>query len=204
MENKKLPSCCQPVQGKKPKGLLQGVLYGLLPHTGCIAFVLITIFGVTAAASFFKPLMTSYYFFYGLVGLSFLFATIGAGLYLKKNQALSFRGIKQFRKYLTIMYGTTIGINLLLFTVIFPYTAGLSSFAVYTDSPTEKITLDVKIPCSGHAPLIINELKQVEGITGVIYKNQGFFDVTFDTSKTSESKILSQDIFKDFPARIIS
>ncbi len=57
-------SCCKKPIEKKPKGLLQGILYGLIPHTGCIAFILASIFGLTFAASLFRPLLAKAYFFY--------------------------------------------------------------------------------------------------------------------------------------------
>jgi hypothetical protein len=50
------------LDGEK-KGILEGVAYGLLPHLGCIAFIIGTVFGVTVMVEFFKPFLTNQYFF---------------------------------------------------------------------------------------------------------------------------------------------
>ena len=73
--------CCLKEMNNKNKeksGFWSGVIYGALPHTGCIAFIVFTILGVTTAASLFRPLLLNRYFFYGLIMLSFVFATISA------------------------------------------------------------------------------------------------------------------------------
>lgn len=38
---------------KKPKGFLVGLIYGLIPHIGCIGFIIFSILGVTTATIFF-------------------------------------------------------------------------------------------------------------------------------------------------------
>jgi len=38
-------------------GVLQGIAYGLVPHIGCIGFIVATVLGVTVATEFFKPLL---------------------------------------------------------------------------------------------------------------------------------------------------
>ena len=76
-------SCCK--NKKEPKGFWSGLMYGLIPHTGCIAFIIFTILGVSTATAFFKPLLMSRYFFHGLILLSFIFATISSVIYLKKH-----------------------------------------------------------------------------------------------------------------------
>lgn len=208
MENKnkdeKLPPCCR----KKEKGVKQGVISALIPHAGCIAFIALSIFGATAAASIFRPLLLNSNFFYGLIALSFVFATISAALYLKKNNALSFSGIKNFKGYLSIMYGTTIGINLLMFFVIFPYAANAVDFNSnqITGSAVEglsTLTLKVNIPCSGHAGLVIGDLKAVSGVINVKYRTPDLFDVTYDSSVVSTQEILSTPIFSNFNAKVV-
>jgi len=120
-------NCCEkPKETKKEKGFLKGILYGLAPHTFCIAFIIFTILGTTAATAFLKPLLLNRYFFYILIALSFCFATASAAIYLKRNKILSFRGIKRKWGYLSMLYGTTIFVNLLLFMVIFPQVANLN------------------------------------------------------------------------------
>src|SRR4030043_501884 len=128
MENlKEQKNCCEkdaPV--KEKRGFLSGIAYGLVPHTFCILFVVFSVLGVTTATAFLKPFLLNPYFFYILIAISFVFATIAAMIYLKKSAILSFEGVKKKRKYLLILYGTTISINLLLFMVIFPITANLN------------------------------------------------------------------------------
>ena len=82
-DKKEKPSCCSSNK-KESKGFWSGLFYGLVPHTGCIAFIIFSILGVTTATALFKPLLMSRYFFYGLIIMSFLFATISAMIYLKK------------------------------------------------------------------------------------------------------------------------
>jgi copper chaperone CopZ len=203
MKNK---DCCKKTNRKKSEGLLSGLLYGLLPHTVCIAFVVFTILGVTAAASIFKPLLMNRYFFYGLILLSLIFATISASIYLKRLDLLSIKGIKKKWKYLSVLYGTSIAVNLLLFMVIFPITVNLSSAAndglISKDSA--EINLKVDIPCPGHAPLITDELKKINGVVSVKFSFPDYFNVTYDSKKTNEKEILSLDVFKTYKAEKVN
>ena len=69
MENKRIkeiPKCCKEAEDKndKKKGVLMGIVYGLIPHAGCLAFILFSIIGLTAFASVFKPLLSNSYLFY--------------------------------------------------------------------------------------------------------------------------------------------
>jgi len=189
------------------KGFLKGILYGLAPHTFCIAFIIFTILGVTTATALLKPLLLNRYFFYILIGLSIVFATISAIIYLKKQGILSFSGIKRKWKYLSILYGTTIFVNLLFFMVIFPKVANLNlnpTPAIVEKTNLSSITLKVDIPCSGHAPLITSELKKIEGIEEVKFSFPNLFDVKYDSSKASKKEILSLEIFNTYKAEVIS
>ncbi|MBS3121350.1 hypothetical protein J4434_00515 [Candidatus Woesearchaeota archaeon] len=100
--------------------IFASIFYGLVPHTGCIAFILFTILGVTAVTSFLKPFLLNAYIFYVLILLSFVFTTISAIIYLKKHGLWSLDGLKFKWKYLLTMYSLTLGINLFLFMVVFP------------------------------------------------------------------------------------
>lgn len=213
MENDKQPdteadkerSCCSNPE-KKGSCLGSAILYGLLPHSFCIAFVLFAAFGVTAGAFLFRPLMLNPYFFYILIALSVAFATVSSIIYLKRNDCLSVSGAKTKRGYLSTMYGTVIGINLLLFFVIFPTLANLSAagptgFAIA--GADSKITLKVDIPCSGHASLISSELKTLPGVKGVRFRSPVLFDVTYDSSITSEEQMLGLDVFKTYDASVV-
>ena len=196
------PSCCQ--GGKKEsKGILSGIIYGLIPHTGCIASILFTILGVTTATAFFKTLLLNAYFFYILIGLSFVFATISAAIYLRKHNLFHLHGIKRKWKYLSVLYGTTIGINLALFMFIFPIAANMT-FTSPTGaaiSGLDDITLKVNIPCPCHAPLISEELKTISGIKSIQFRFPNYFDVSYDAT-TSQKEILGIEVFKIYPAVI--
>ncbi|MBW2992508.1 hypothetical protein KY345_04795 [Candidatus Woesearchaeota archaeon] len=200
-----MEDCCKPK--KEGKGVMQGVVYGLIPHTGCIAFILFTVLGVSAATAFFKPLLMNRYFFYFLMLLSFVFASISATIYLTRHGMLSFNGLKRKWKYLSVMYGTTIGVNILLFLFIFPLVANVSSA-----SPTGNIvagqeagmTLKVDIPCPGHAPLISEELKTINGVSAVKFRFPNYFDVKYDADLTNKNEITGLSVFSSYPATVIS
>ena len=193
--------CCEK---KKDKSLRQGILYGLIPHIGCIAFIIGSILGVTVLMNFFKPVLMNRYFFHALIGISLGFATLSSILYLRKNKMLSWPGIKKKKRYLGVMYGSTVGINLLLFMVIFPLLANISMA-----SPTggviigdSSLTLKVDIPCPGHAPLISNELRTISGVSEARFSFPNYFAVKYDSQKTSKNKILSLEIFKTYSAKV--
>ncbi len=198
----------------KTKGSVkQGIIYGLVPHVGCIAFIIASVLGVTAATEFFKPLMLNPYFFYSLVALSFTFATISSAFYLRKNGLLSTLGVKRKWKYLSTMYGSTIGVNLLLFLIIFPLLANVSVAqsptgniigAVANSNTLSSLKLQVSIPCSGHAPLITGELKKLDGVSSVKFSLPNVFDVSYDSSKTSKRQITDLEIFKTYKATVLN
>lgn len=216
--------------GQKKNGFWKGLVYGLIPHIGCIAFIVFSILGTTTAAALFKPLLLNPYFFHILAALSFVFATISAFFYFKKQGFIALKkaerepgvnyfktGLKRKWKYLALLYGATIGINLLLFMIIFPIAANVSAGAPLTaaissffganqesllfDSES-LISLQVDIPCPGHAPLIINELKQINGVENVNFKFPNLFDVGYDSEKTSTEQILSLKVFETYQPSI--
>lgn len=211
-------NCCnKKTEKKKKRGFLAGILYGLVPHTFCILFIVFTVLGVTTATTLLKPLLLNPYFFYFLVALSLIFATIPAVIYLKKNGILSFPGIKRKWKYLSILYGTTISINLILFMVVFPIMAnlnsGVGSRAAIIDTFGSNrefqlsesgalITLQVAIPCPGHAPLIIGELKKIAGVKNVKFRFPNLFDVGYNPQKTTQGEILSLEVFNTYKATV--
>ncbi len=204
--------CCKKenIKEEKKKGIAKGILYGLLPHTFCIAFILFSIIGATTATTLLKPILLNRYFFYILIGISFVFATISAAIYLKRNKNLSIAGAKNSWRYLSLLYGITIAVNLIFFLVVFPLTANLN-FKKLREPITasaqnvqfSSLTLEVSIPCSGHATLITGELKKISGVEEVKFRFPDFFDVKYDPSQTSQEKILSLEVFKTYPAKII-
>lgn len=202
-KKEELPSCCKSNDdGEKKKGM-KGLLYGVIPHIGCIIFIIASILGSTILINFFKPLLMNRNIFYYMIGISFGFATLSSLLYLRKNKMLSFAGIKRKKGYLAIMYGTTIGISLLFFFLIFPLTAnigGVSAQVVKTDS---LLKISVAIPCPGHATLITNELKTIDGVEGVKFSMPNNFVVYYDASKTSKEKMLALDVFDEYPAKVL-
>lgn len=209
--------CCENKNEKK-KAYKTGILYGLIPHAGCIAFILFSLFGVAGATFLFRPLLLNPYFFYILIGLSMVFATVSFLFYLKRQNILfssgsekgkevniSLAGIKKEWKYATTLYGTTILVNLLLFLVIFPLVANVSAASPSSQAAGNSIlTLQVAIPCSGHAPLISDELKKVPGVSSVKFNFPNNFDVSYDGTTLTKDKILSLDIFNTYKATVVS
>jgi hypothetical protein len=196
-------SCCVPVKKTGKKGFLRGLLYGLMPHTFCIGFIVFSVIGATAASAIFKKVLLIPYFFQILIGLSLIFATISAVLYLRKTGCLCVDGIKKRWKYITTMYTITIVTNLLIFFVIFPAVASMKSDNIVPDVQLSNLSISVQIPCSGHAPLIIDELKKNRGVNAVEFKMLNTFNIQYDPKEISPDKIVSLQIFKDFKATIL-
>jgi len=195
-----LPECCKP---KARKGLV-GVLYGLIPHAGCIAFIISSMLGLTFAASIFRPLLASSILFYAMITMSLFFAMITAFIYMKKD--ISFQNIKNHKGYLGILFGTTIGVSLILYFLIFPAIAAASNSSAITSSNSSiqglsTITLNVAIPCEGHVPLITGDLKTLSGVNDVKYTGNFNFVVYYDSSKISKQDILNLAIFKEYKAK---
>lgn len=207
---------------KRSSTLKQGMVYGLVPHIGCIGFIAASILGVTVAVEFFKPLLMNPWFFHILVLISIGFATISSAFYLRKNGLLSMAGLKRKKKYLATMYGSTVGINLVLFLLVFPMLANIDTGS-FAENPARAtalagagyvtglmpkadslLALQVNIPCPGHASLISGELKKIDGVTGVKFNFPNSFDVAFDSGKTSKQEILSLEVFETYPATVVS
>jgi copper chaperone CopZ len=208
-----------PLNGAKKSSLKEGLIYGLVPHIGCIGFIVASILGVTIAVEFFKPLLMNPWFFHILIVISFVFATVSSVIYLKNNGALSMKGIKKKKGYLATMYGATIGINLILFLFIFPMLANLDTGSFATgnnlasspggagnleldsfESSEKIIVLSVEIPCPGHASLITNEIKTIDSVTGVRFNFPNLFDVAFTGSA---EEILALEVFDTYPATLV-
>jgi len=189
-------SCCNSKACK-------GIFYGIIPHIGCIIFILASILGSTVLIQFFKPLLMNKNIFYYMTAISFGFATLSSILYLKKNKLLSFEGIKKKKGYLAIMYGTTIGVSLLFFFVIFPLTANFGGVNADVVDTSSFLKISVAIPCAGHASLITNELKTIDGVEVVQFSMPNFFEIYYDSTKTSEKEILNLDVFEEYSAKIV-
>ncbi|MDD3679304.1 MAG: hypothetical protein PHX72_00355 [Candidatus Shapirobacteria bacterium] len=191
---------------KHKSSFVSAILSGLLPHTFCLAFIIVTALGATAATAFIKPLLLSRYLFYLLIAFSFAFATVSAIIYLKRSRFLSWQGVQKKWRYLLILYTTTIITNLLFFLVIFPKVANLNlnprTQTLGEANNLVSITVAVQIPCSGHAPLIIDELKKNEGVKNVVFDFPNLFRIHFSPQETSWEEILNLPIFTNFPAKL--
>jgi hypothetical protein len=216
--SKKQPACCQPVE-KKGKGLFAGLLYGLIPHTFCIAFILLSVIGATAAATLLRSILLVPYLFQMMIGLSLAFATLSAVMYLRRLGYLSLDGARTKWRYLGLLYGTTIAINLLLFLVVFPAVANATPRVQAQDLPTssqstaapaalptstKQVSLDVEIPCSGHAPLISGDLLQLKGVLAVHFVLPNRFVVDYDPQQVTLEQIQALEIFKTYKATPVS
>ncbi len=146
-----MSDCCEKNNGqtREKKGFFSGLLYGLIPHAGCLLFLIFTVFGITAFSAILKPLLISRYFFYLLILFSLVLTTLSAMIYLKKKSSLSPRGIRSRWKYLFTLYGTTLGVNLLLFLVVFPYAANLNFNSIFEEKPGGTLTPRQRIRVGG-------------------------------------------------------
>jgi hypothetical protein len=207
MEEKKLPPCCQNKSAPekiKTKGFWRGLVFGLIPHTFCILFVVFTLLGSVFGATVAKKFLMIPHFFLFLVILSLLFATLSAWLYLRSHRCCSTKGIQNNWKYLTILYGTTLFINIIFIYYIFPTvtvaTTNMKNSNIAINQVANTMAIKVDIPCSGHGPLIVDEIKKVNGVTGINYEPLNTFTINYDPSLTNETAILSLEIFKTYKA----
>ncbi len=197
--------CCSRSEEKKDKGIGKGVLYGIIPHLGCLGFIIFSILGVTAATTVFRSLLLRPYFLYILVLISFLFATASALLYLKKTDNLSFSGILRKKKYISVIFGTTIGVNLLFLLVFFPAIANVD-FGLGSSGLSANISrniLQVDIPCPGHAFLVNSELRNLSGVEKSKFDPPDYFEVFYDDKKVSIEEIIFLNIFKEYEAIVV-
>lgn len=197
--------CCEQIEEKKREGIFAGILWGIFPHSFCIAFILFSIIGATTATIFFEKLLLIKNLFYFLVLVSLVFATISIVIYLKKCECLCVSGVKRKWKYISTMYFTTILINLSLFFIIFPVLANMNGKTENSEIENiSKLSINVEIPCSGHAPLVIEEIKKSGGIQSVKYNLPDNFEIRYDAQKNSLEKIIALEIFKTFKVRVNS
>lgn len=209
-----MKDCCQKEktdslspEKEQAKGFWSGLLYGLIPHSFCIAFIVLSIIGATTATVFLGKILLIPYLFQILIAVSLVFATLSAVVYLKRLGLLSLEGMKRKWRYLLTLYGATVLINLLFFLVVFPNLANINFNKGQPNVLAQKmtassVTLVVDIPCSGHAPLINGEVRKLAGVQEVNFKMPNLFTVTYDPKQTSPEQILQLEIFKSFKAKI--
>lgn len=197
-------SCCQKDDSRKQeKGILKGILYGIFPHSFCIGFIIFSAIGAVTATAVLKKIMIIPYFLHILFIFSIVIATFSAVIYLKRCDCFNKQGAKSKWKYLAILYGTTIFINLLMFSYVLPVLANINSSNINVESSKSSIlSLKVDIPCSGHAPLIIDELKKDKGVESIKFESPNIFEIKYNPVQTSPEKIILTEIFKTYKAQI--
>jgi hypothetical protein len=195
--------CCPKTKDNSKKGILRGILYGLIPHSFCIAFAAFSIIGAVTATAFLKRFLLIPNFFYFLIFVSLLLATISSAIYLKRAECLCKSGLKSKWKYVSTLFASTILINLLMFFVVFPALANINQQNPIAQAENSaELSLSVQIPCSGHAPLIMDELKKNSGVQSVTFKLPDIFEIKYNPKETSPIKIASAEIFKTYAATI--
>jgi len=192
-----MKNCCS---GEKIKnrGLKKGLLYGLIPHTFCIIFFILTISGAAGGAAIAKKFLLIPNFFLFLTIASLLFASLAAFFYLRRKCCCNTSGIKKQWKYLSSLYLTTIVINILMAYVILPASANQIDKQTINEKTTAVINLSVQLPCPGHAPLITDEIKKIDGVGAVNFQLPRHFQVNYNPQKTNPTEIMSLEIFKTF------
>lgn len=185
--------CCAIKNESKSNGMKSGIIAALVPHIGCILFLVLTLLGISAGAVYIKQFLMMWWAFPVLILFSFALAGLSSYLYLKRNCCAN------KAKYLSILFGSVIAINALLFFVIFPWAANVSGQSSSNVTGLSEMTLAVAIPCPGHASLIIDELKK-SGADSVSFNLPNLFTIKYDSSKVDKSQILGLDIFKTYKA----
>jgi len=196
-------NCCAKTKADTSKGISSGIFYGLFPHSFCIAFVVFSIIGAVTAAAFLKRFLLIPNFFYFLVLFSLILATVSSVIYLKKSNCICISGIRKKWKYITTLYLSTIMANALMFFVVFPALANITQKnATILGESSANFSLSVQIPCTGHAPLIIDEIKKDNGVQFVEFNTPDIFKIKYNPNETSPEKIASAEIFKTYEATI--
>lgn len=187
------------IENNSKKFFLSGIFYGLLPHSFCLAFALFSIIGAVTISAFLKKILLINNIFYYLIIISIILATLSIYIYLKKTNCLCQSGIKSKWRYITILYITTLIINLSFFYYVIPVLANMGSGRIVTTKELiAEISLKANIPCTGHSFLIIDEIKKDQGVIDVKFESPDIFKVKYDTGITSPDKIYSLEIFEEF------
>ncbi len=174
-----------------------GILSTLVPHIGCLAFIILTLLGIGTGAAFFHRFLANRLAFPLLIALSFVLAGISSFFYLKKNCCVN------KVKYVSVLFTSVLVFNGILFYGIFPWAANIKG---QSSNPAlahlSDLKLKVEIPCTGHASLITQSLKNA-GAEEIVFKQPDIFSIRYDSASTSKDTLLSLDIFKEFPVREI-
>ena len=103
MTGEKMPNCC-----KKHKGVKQGIISGLIAHSGCFAIIIFALIGVTAANSFFIKFLSNKYYIPIIFLVSFAIATFSAFIYIRRFED---KRVKNHWKYLSLLFASVILVN---------------------------------------------------------------------------------------------
>lgn len=193
--------CCG-IKKKEGRGIISGALFGLIPHSFCIAFILFSIVGAVSATAFLKKFMLIPNLFWLLIGISVFLATVAVVLNLKRNDCLCKSGAKNHWKYIATTYVATILVNLFMVFIVFPLLANINLQKSSKENNLAELSLNVDIPCSGHASLIIDEIKKNCDVASVAFSAPEKFDIKYNPKETTPEKIVSLEIFKTYPATI--
>lgn len=203
-------SCChfeEKVCDKSEKSWLFGLIYGILPHSFCIAFVVFAFLGSVTMTSFVGKFLLIQNFFYILVLISLIFATISAIIYLRKQNCFCLSGIRKKWKYLSILFFVTIFSNLFIFKIIMPVLAKVEieteNKEVLANNDFSEILISVEIPCAGHSFLIIDEINKNFKDVFVKFQEPNEFLIKYDKKSLNKEDILNLEVFKTYKATIV-
>jgi hypothetical protein len=131
-------------------------------------------------------------------------ATISIYIYLRKTCGCGKDEIKRRWKYITLVYSTTLIVNLIFFYGLIPVLANINlKKDVTVQQELTEISLEVGIPCTGHAFLIIDEIKKCDGVNSVEFILPNIFKVQYEAEQSVLEKIKTLEIFKDFKMSIL-
>lgn len=198
--------CCN--KNKNSQGLGAGLLWGIFPHSFCLMAIFFSTIGAITLNTFFKKILLINHFFEFLISISLLLATLTCVIYLKKNQCFCRSKIKSKWRYILTVYSTTILTNLLFFFIVLPILVNAQNSQnpkiLNTETNLSQLSLEIQLPCTGHATLISDEIKQNFQIENITFNEPNVFSIIYDPTKTSPDKILESKIFQTYPAKIIS
>lgn len=193
-----MENCCQP-KCRPKNNVWSGIFYGIIPHTFCILFFILSIIGATSGAAIAKNFLLLPNFFLLLTGLSLISATLSAIFYLKKNKCCTVAGLKNKAKYISALYTITIITNIFFIYIVMPAFANNQDEIITNNLAALSLaTIEVQLPCPGHAPLITEEIKTIPGVKTVNFKMPRTFEITYNPEETNLEEIKTLEIFKNF------
>lgn len=114
-----MENCCKPASNYK-KGFWTGLLFGLIPHSFCIAFLLFSVVGAASATALLNRFLLIPHLSLFLLISSLLLATLSAFIYLKRTGGYSPAMIKSKWKYLLSLYGSIAVVNIIVIFIVLP------------------------------------------------------------------------------------